>query len=236
MKTTIKFRFFATTLLMAAIVAGTNFEASAQNRENRNGKKEERRESPSNQKFNTRKRDNQSQNDRSGREVRPHNEGNRYSDAKPDNNYRRRENEYRNNDQDRKREPNYRNDLEKQKKPNYQKHYDGKDEHATRPDSYVHPKYGRTYRSFHNNPFVLNHNRGRYYYYDGHFCDYRPGIGYVIIDIPYLTVFTRLPFHCNRVKVRGRTFYQYGSLYFEALPVGYRLVPSPIQINISAHF
>jgi len=237
METTTKIRLFAITALMAAIVAGSSFEASAQHRDSRNGKKVERRESPSSQKSYTSKRDDHSRSDGSDREIRSYSDTRRYSDAKQNDSYRRHENEYRNNDRDRHDGNSSHNDWNNHGygKPNYHKHYEV-ERHASHHDYYHHPKYGKTYRKFYSNPYVFRHNHGRYYYYDGHFCNYRPGIGYVVVDIPYLTVFTELPFHCARVRIHGDVYYQYGDLYFEPMPIGYRLVPSPIRIHISAQF
>lgn len=255
MKTTIKIRLFAITVLMAAIVAGNNFEANAQHRDSRNDKKETKRESSSYNKSFEKSRNDHSRNDRNDREIRSYSDTRRYGDAKQNDVYRRHENERRESDQDRYRGNNnshndwgksdqdrYKgnrkphNDWGKYEKPVYHKPYDSNYRHAEHRDIYVHPKFGRTYRKFYSNPFVFRHNHGRYYYYDGHFCDYRPGIGYVIVDIPYLTVFTELPFRCTRIRLFGNTYYQYGNLYFEPLSYGYRLVPSPLQVHISARF
>ncbi len=235
MKTTIKIRFFAITALMAAIVVGNNFEANAQRRDSREGKQEERSESPSNQKIEN-KRDDHSRNDRDDREIRSYSDTRRYEYAKQNDSYRRHENERRDYDQEKNKGTHSEYDRERHEKSDYQRYYDRKDSHADHRDFYYHSQYGKTYRNFHSNPLVFRHNHGRYYYYDGHFCDYRPGIGYVIVDIPYLTVFATLPFHCNRIRIHGNVYYQYGNLYFEVLPIGYRLVRSPLQIQISAHF
>jgi Ni/Co efflux regulator RcnB len=217
MKTTIKIKFFAITILMASMVAGNIVEANAQTRNSRNSKKGERKE-------NSLKQKSYRWNDhhRNDRRIRAYSEIRRYGDTREKGTYRkfsRRDNEWK-----------------KHGTPNYYRHYDSRHGYAKRRDFYYHPNYGRTYRRFHSDPFVFRYKHGRYYYYNGYFCDYRPGIGYVIIDIPYLTVFTELPFRCKRIGFHGNVYYQYGNLYFEALPYGYRLVPSPFRINISATF
>lgn len=238
MKTTIKIRLFAITVLMAAIVAGNNFKANAQHRDSRNDKRETRKESTNFNKSLEKGRSDHSRNDNNDREIRTYSDTRRFGDAKQNDANRRHENERYDSNQGRYKgnDSKSHNGWGKYEKPVYHKPYDSNYRHAEHRDIYVHPKYGKTYRKFYSNPFVFRHKHGRYYYYDGHFCDYRPGIGYVIIDIPYLTVFTELPFHCNRIRLFGNTYYQYGNLYFEPLPYGYRLVPSPVQVHISARF
>ncbi|MDX9880857.1 MAG: hypothetical protein RBS73_02250 [Prolixibacteraceae bacterium] len=236
MKTTTKIRLFAITALMATIVAGTSLEVNGQQRDSRNGKKEERKESPSTRKFEDNKRNDHSRDDRSAREIRSHSDINRYGDTRQNDIYRRHENERRNYGNQEHKGNSSHSHWDKHKKPDHRKHYDTGKHAGHYHHYYHHPKYGKIYPRFYSNPFVFHHKHGRYYYYDGHFCDYRPGIGYIVVDIPYLTIFSELPFHCTRVRIHGNVYYRYGNLYFEALPIGYRLVPSPIQVHISARF
>lgn len=237
MKTTTKIRLFAITVLMAAIVAGTNFEASAQRRDSKNNQRETKKENKTNYKSLDKGRIDHSKNDRSDREIRSYSDTRRFEDAKKNDNHRRQVTN-RHDDNHNKYQDNSKSNYNKGKynNPVYHKPYSTNYKYAEHRNVYMHSKYGKTYRKFNSNPYVFRHNHGRYYYYDGHFCDYRPGIGYVIIDIPYLTVFNELPFRCNRVCLLGNTYYQYGNLYFQALPHGYRLVPSPVQVHISARF
>ncbi len=238
MKTTTKIRLFAITALMATIAAGSSFEANAQqrnSRDSRNNQREDRKESSFNQKsYNN--RDGHSRNDRDAREIRPSGDIRQQDKISKSDVYRRHENENKRYAPDKNKGKNPYDAPKKYEKPNYHKHYDGKYSHNQHPDFYHHPTYGKTYRRFYTTPYVLQHGHGRYYYYNGHFCSYRPGIGYVTVNVPFLTVFSHLPFHCKKVRIHGNVYYRYGNLYFEALPIGYRLVPSPVQVHISARF
>ncbi len=101
---------------------------------------------------------------------------------------------------------------------------------------YEHPKYGRVYHKFDRTPVVFHYSQGNYYYYDNRFYRYYDGIGYCIVDAPRNVVFHDLPVACNRVVVNGHVYWRNGDLYFATNPGGFVLVPSPVQISISARF
>lgn len=151
--------------------------------------------------------------------------------------------DFRRDDRDRRKynKPDYHSskpDYRHNNKPDY--HHPSHDwdrDRGNHHSYYVHPQYGRVYRKFDRNPYIFRYPQGRYYYYDGHFCEYRTGLGYVIIDAPLFTVFSELPFACKRIRIDGRVYYRYNGLYFEAHPHGYRLVPSPQRgVHLSINF
>lgn len=101
---------------------------------------------------------------------------------------------------------------------------------------FEHPRYGRVYQRFDRTPIVLRHDRDDYYYYRDHFYTYRPGIGYCAVEFPRNIFFSQLPLDCDQVYIDGRLFFRNGDLYFRHYPDGYRVVPSPIGITITARF
>lgn len=108
------------------------------------------------------------------------------------------------------------------------KHYDS--------DYYEHPRYGRVYQRFDCNPVVFHHDRDNYYYYGNHFYNYRRGVGYCVVEPPRHVYFRQLPVDCERVYVNGDIFFRNGDVFFQLSPRGYSIVPSPVQIRISARF
>jgi len=101
---------------------------------------------------------------------------------------------------------------------------------------FEHPRYGRVYQRFDRSPVVFHHDRDDYYYYGNHFYSYRRGIGYCVIDPPRHVYFRHLPVDCERVHVNGNIFFRNGDVFFQLSPRGYSIVPSPVQIRISARF
>jgi len=99
-----------------------------------------------------------------------------------------------------------------------------------------HPKYGRVYQRFDHNPIVFRHSRGNYYYSGNQFYSYRRGVGYYVVEPPRNEYFSNLPFECERVHAHGQVFYQNGDLFFSYSPRGYRIVPSPFEVNFSVRF
>ncbi len=92
---------------------------------------------------------------------------------------------------------------------------------------YHHPLYGHVISRFVYNPDIFIHNHNRYFCYDGRFFRYMPGIGYVLVDIPFGTVFDGLPYGYERVYVNGYVYFRVGNLFFETNGLGFRLVHYP---------
>ena len=99
-----------------------------------------------------------------------------------------------------------------------------------------HPKYGRVYSRFENNPIVFNNPYGDYFYSGNRFYRYRDGIGYCISEPPRNQYYRNLPLECNRVYVNGHVFFRNGDLFFKLSRLGYELVPSPFEIRFTARF
>jgi len=99
-----------------------------------------------------------------------------------------------------------------------------------------HPKYGRVYSRFENNPIVFNNPYGDYFYSGNKFYRYRDGIGYYISEPPRNQYYRNLPLECSRIYVNGRVFFRNGDLFFKLSPRGYELVPSPFEIRFTARF
>lgn len=116
-------------------------------------------------------------------------------------------------------------------RPKYSKKFRHEDS-----EYYEHPNYGRVYQRFDRNPVVFHHDRDDYYYYGNHFYNYRRGIGYCAVEPPRHTYFRQLPSDCERVYVNGDVFFRNGNVFFQLSPRGYAIVPSPVQIRISARF
>lgn len=92
---------------------------------------------------------------------------------------------------------------------------------------YHHPHYGHVIRKFSAHPMVFIHNHHKYYCYDGHFFSYRPGIGYILVDMPFGVTFTIIPDNYDTVYINGYMYYRVGNLFLEYTPAGYQLVHYP---------
>ncbi len=92
---------------------------------------------------------------------------------------------------------------------------------------YHHPYYGHVIRKFTTRPLVFIHNHHKYYCYDGHFFRYRPGIGYILVDVPFGVTFAVIPNHYDTVYINGFMYYRVGNLFLEYTPAGYQLVHYP---------
>ena len=101
---------------------------------------------------------------------------------------------------------------------------------------FEHPRYGRVYNRFDRNPIVFSHRMGDYYYYNDHFYRYNDGIGYCVVEPPRNVYFSYLPEDCRRVHINGHVFFRVGDLYFQTSSYGYAMVPSPLEVHISARF
>lgn len=93
---------------------------------------------------------------------------------------------------------------------------------------YHHPYYGHVIRRFDFRPVVFVHNHYKYYCYDGHFFRYRPGIGYVLVDLPYGFTFEMIPSqYYSRVYINGYLYFRVGNLFFESNGMGFSLIHYP---------
>ena len=99
-----------------------------------------------------------------------------------------------------------------------------------------HPKYGRVYQRFNDNPIVFRHSQGDYYYSGNQFYTYRDGVGYCRAEAPRQVYFRNLPDNCNRVYVNNQEYFRNGDLYFSHSPRGYVIVPRPLRVNFSIGF
>lgn len=130
---------------------------------------------------------------------------------------------------------NYRNYESGYTRDKYQANYSKKNNHAKYNYS-DHPKYGRVYSRFEHNPLVFKNQYGDYYYSGNNFYKYHKGIGYGVVEPPRHVYFRHLPDNYERVYVNGSMFYRTSNLFFQLSPRGYVLVPSPIQLRITARF
>lgn len=92
---------------------------------------------------------------------------------------------------------------------------------------YFHPGYGHVVRKFGYKTDFFVHNNVRYFNYNGHFFRHFPGVGYVLVDMPYGLVFQKLPRHIERVYINGYLYFRAGNLFFERNPYGYALIHYP---------
>ncbi|WP_372949844.1 hypothetical protein [Mariniphaga sp.] len=92
---------------------------------------------------------------------------------------------------------------------------------------YYHPRFGHVIKKFKYRPVHFVHNNVRYYNFNGHFFTYFKGVGYVLVDMPYLVVFQNLPTGYERVYINGFHYFRIGNLFFEMHPHGYSLVHYP---------
>jgi hypothetical protein len=92
---------------------------------------------------------------------------------------------------------------------------------------YFHPGYGHVVRKFGYRPDYFVHNNVRYYNYNGHFFRHFPGVGYVLVDMPYGLVFQKLPRNVERAYINGYLYFRVGNLFFEKNPYGYALIHYP---------
>ncbi len=101
---------------------------------------------------------------------------------------------------------------------------------------YHHPYYGEVISRFINPPLVFIHNNIRYYCYDGHFFRYHEGIGYILVDMPFGTVFNYIPVDYDRVYINGYQYFRVGNLFFEYDNIGFHLIHYPeryFSVNVS---
>jgi hypothetical protein len=109
---------------------------------------------------------------------------------------------------------------------NYYSYYD-RYSYCNHKYYYHHPYYGHVIRRFAVQPTFFIHNHNRYYCYDGHFFRYRPGIGYILADIPYGMTFEYLPNDYERVYINGYLYFRVNNLFFEYTHAGYQLIHYP---------
>jgi hypothetical protein len=97
-------------------------------------------------------------------------------------------------------------------------------------DNRGHEQGQRYYRSapwgWHH-PYTLYHNHNRVYYYGGHYYQYYPDRGYLMIEVPGDYYFDGVPAGFRRVWIDGRWCYRRGDLYLRPGVHGYFAFPGP---------
>lgn len=109
---------------------------------------------------------------------------------------------------------------------------------------YNHYHHPRTYSTwgypapwkYSRNAYVFRHEHGDFFFYHNRFYRYSPVHGYYVVNYPSGMIFTYLPVGYREVLIDGIMYYRYGDIYFEATPVGYRIVRPPNGIYISMQF
>jgi hypothetical protein len=56
------------------------------------------------------------------------------------------------------------------------------------------------------------------------------------VGMPSNLTFSYLPVGYEEVYIRGQLYYRYGEVYFEYSPWGYRIIPRPRGIIVTARF
>lgn len=235
MKTKMNFRNLAAVLITTVIVA-SSMQVDAQRRNDSKTVREDKNEQPTAREKYEQKQRSENRDDRSDHQYNHSQKSDRTARLRDNEEIRERKSKFDPDDRYDFRKHDSHKYNRKYEKPNFHKHESEWRNDDHRRMYYHHPKYGKVYRKFDHNPHVFRHQHGRYYYYDGHFCEFRNGLGYVIIDAPLFTVFGELPFACKRIRIDGRIYYRYNGLYFESHPHGYRLVPSPYKVHLSFNF
>jgi hypothetical protein len=258
MKTTHKIRLFTISGLIVLIVAGINLEAYSQSRRGTNGGSTFSESSTKRQIIYDKRQQDVHRNDHKTKEIKnspnvkntskssTHKPSYKSPSDRNHSNHPTKSYSYKYNNSHR-----YQSDRNHSNSSKYYK-YDSHNHSGNKYNShtsynhhygnthrnnyYYHQKYGKTYRSFHSNPLVFKHQNGSYHYYNGNFCQYKQGVGYVEISTPYHTVFSKLPFRVKRVRIHGHVYYTNGSMYFEKHNHGYCLVQAPHRSFISIRF
>lgn len=82
-------------------------------------------------------------------------------------------------------------------------------------------------------PYVFYHNRARVYYYGGHYYEYYPDRGYLMIEVPADYYFDAVPPGFRRVWIDGRWCYRRGDFYLRPGVHGYVAFPGPgVRIGV----
>jgi len=92
---------------------------------------------------------------------------------------------------------------------------------------YEHSGYYRRAPWGMHRPYTLYHNHSRVYYYRGHYYEYYPNRGYMMIQVPGDYYFDEVPSGFRRVWIDGRWCYRRGDLYLRPGVHGYFAFPGP---------
>ncbi len=85
-------------------------------------------------------------------------------------------------------------------------------------------------------PLTMSHRGGKVYFYRGHYYEYHPNRGYIMINIPLNYVFNDLPYGSRKVWVDGHSYYRHEDIFFKPSVNGYVVIPAPSGITITARF
>lgn len=126
-------------------------------------------------------------------------------------------------------------------KGNKNNKHDHNEHSSTFTYAYHHPK---TYHTWHYpapwvyapHAIVFRHHHGDYFFYHGSFYRYHPVRGYYRVAVPGSVVFSHLPVGYEKVFIGGGYYYRYGKVFFEYTPYGYRIIPRPSGLIITARF
>jgi hypothetical protein len=84
-------------------------------------------------------------------------------------------------------------------------------------------------------PYIMNHNRGRLYYYGGRYYEYYPDRGYCAVEAPVGYEFDEVPAGFSRVWVDNAWCYHRGDFYLRPSAHGFISFNRP-GISIGASF
>jgi|GEM_PF-2291785 len=121
------------------------------------------------------------------------------------------------------RDNRYRNDRDNRDREDkhYYKENRGRHYHYTVPENgrerIIYPRAPWGTRQ----PYFVSHNRGRLYFYRGHYYEYYPSRGYVIIEAPVGYEFDAVPSGFTRVWIDNTWCYRRGDLYLRPSAHGY---------------
>lgn len=95
------------------------------------------------------------------------------------------------------------------------------------------PRYYRRAPWGIHRPYIFSHNHGRVYYYRGHYYEYYPDRGYLMIEVPADYYFDEVPSGFRRVWIDGRWCYRRGDFYLRPGVHGYVAFPGPgVRIGV----
>lgn len=101
---------------------------------------------------------------------------------------------------------------------------------------YHHDRYGNVLIRFANEPLIISHPYGNYYFTNGVYYRFYKEVGYVLVDAPSSTYFSYVPHNCKQVRHQAGVYYTNGEICFVKHKNAYRLVKVPTNLQFSLHF